>query len=223
MIKVNDPRLRRAYLSGPMSGIPEFNFPAFMSAADALDELGFEVFNPASKGWGDGDPTVGRTEEEEYQRFLRNDVTAVAAADCVFVLPGWEKSRGATFEVSIARKLGIPVYDYETGDIVEPPAETVCQEADRLVSTDRQTDYGHPLDDFSRTAKMITGVLLDLLRPDVEVQAEHVPLIMECVKISREINHPKRDNRVDGCGYWKTLDLVIDERERRAASPIPAA
>ena len=46
--------------------------------------------------------------------------------------------------------------------------------------------------------------------------AEDFPLIMNCVKMSREVNHPKRDNRVDGPGYWGTLDMVIDERERRA-------
>lgn len=33
------------------------------------------------------------------------------------------------------------------------------------------------------------------------------------VKMSREVNRPKRDNRVDGIGYWLTDDLI----EQRAA------
>ena len=33
------------------------------------------------------------------------------------------------------------------------------------------------------------------------------------VKISREANSPKRDNRVDGAGYFETLEMVRQYEE----------
>lgn len=87
--------------------------------------------------------------------------------------------------------------------------ETILEEADRLVSTDRQQDYGHPLDDFAKTAKIWSAIL------GVDVTPEQVGLCMVGVKISRECNRPKRDNRVDGAGYFKTVDMIHNERERR--------
>ena len=39
--------MKRIYLSGPMSGLPELNFPAFHAEAARLRALGFEVVNPA--------------------------------------------------------------------------------------------------------------------------------------------------------------------------------
>ena len=39
---------------------------------------------------------------------------------------------------------------------------------------------------------------------------------MTGVKISREVNQPKRDNRTDGAGYWGCLDKVVEERKRRS-------
>jgi hypothetical protein len=38
--------MKRVYLSGPMTGIPEFNFPAFNAEASRLRALGFDVVNP---------------------------------------------------------------------------------------------------------------------------------------------------------------------------------
>jgi len=35
------------YISGPMTGLPEHNFPAFNAAAAYYRERGFEVINPA--------------------------------------------------------------------------------------------------------------------------------------------------------------------------------
>jgi hypothetical protein len=90
-----------------------------------------------------------------------------------------------------------------------PPNETVTQEADRLVSGDRGSSYGHPLDDFCKTA-VLWGVILKK-----RITAEEVAKCMSQVKVSRELNKHKRDNLVDECGYVKCLDMVIEERARR--------
>jgi len=42
------------------------------------------------------------------------------------------------------------------------------------------------------------------------------------LKISREVNKPKRDNRVDGAGYFETLDMVRQEADRRARLSLKA-
>lgn len=83
------------------------------------------------------------------------------------------------------------------------PPETITEEAQRLVLGDRQADYGHPADDFARTGR-IWGAILGI--PDVP--PELVALCMVGVKMSREVNSPKRDNRVDGIGYWLTDELI---------------
>lgn len=87
--------------------------------------------------------------------------------------------------------------------------ESVCQEADRLVSGARQADYGHPIEDFTRTGRM-WGAILKLAR---DVTPNEVALCMAALKISREVNKHKRDNLVDACGYIKTLDLVVQRQE----------
>ena len=71
------------------------------------------------------------------------------------------------------------------------------------------------VDDFTKSALIATGVLYDKLKPGVQIEAEDIPLIMNGIKMSRETNSPKRDNRTDGAGYWETLDMVREERERR--------
>ena len=88
---------------------------------------------------------------------------------------------------------------------------SVLLEAQKLVHGDRNADYGHPLDDFSRTARMWSAIL------GVEVSPEQVGLCMVAVKISRQCNRPKRDNLVDGAGYFETVSMVLEERDRRAA------
>ncbi len=85
----------------------------------------------------------------------------------------------------------------------------ILEEANKLVHGDRQADYGHPLDDFTRTALMWSAIL------GHTVTAEQVGLCMCAVKISRQVNHPKRDNLVDLAGYAATVAMVIDEKYRR--------
>lgn len=85
----------------------------------------------------------------------------------------------------------------------------ILEEANSLVNGARQGDYGHPIDDFTRTAAMWSAIL------GHPVTAEQVGLCMCAVKISRQINKPKRDNLVDLAGYAATVDMVIEERKRR--------
>lgn len=201
------------YIAGPMTGIPEYNYPAFHAAAARWRDVGWRVFNPAEHTLPTAEQEASLTADEIRALYMRKDIAWVMESDAVALLPDWQKSKGARAEIEVASVLNLPLYDALT---MEPWAESILVEADRLTASDRQADYGHPLDDFSRTAKIITGILLDKLLPGVEVVAEDVPLVMQAVKISREVNHPKRDNRVDGAGYWKTLDMVYAERARRS-------
>lgn len=119
----------RVYLAGPMRGIPEFNFPAFYSAAKFLREhMGWEVFSPAEKDnevHGEDfikqfktgeDASISNAESKGFslRRALGDDTAWICAnADGVAMLPGWEKSRGAQAEVALAKALGLSLYPLE--------------------------------------------------------------------------------------------------------------
>lgn len=84
---------------------------------------------------------------------------------------------------------------------------SILKEADDLVTTARQAVYGHPFDDYSRTAKLWSAVL------GAEVTPEQAALCMIMVKISRLVNSPDhRDSQVDVAGYIKVYNMI---RERR--------
>ncbi len=89
------------YLSGPMTGLPDFNRPAFHAAAAALREQGHVVINPAEVDLGP---------DATWADYMRVHLAEIARrVTQVFVLPGWESSRGAQLEVHVARALGLPV------------------------------------------------------------------------------------------------------------------
>ena len=93
--------MTRCYIAGPMSGLPEMNFPAFAAAARDLRARGWDAVSPAEVN-----PDPGMTWHEAMKR----DIPALLTCEAVVVLPGWEKSRGAKVEVGLARDLDMPVY-----------------------------------------------------------------------------------------------------------------
>lgn len=101
-------RKKCVYISGPMTGMPEFNFPAFNKASKEWKLAGWEVRNPADKG-----EIKGWTWED----YLRYDIIDLAACDAIAQLPGWSKSRGAKLESYIAKKLGIAHYNAITMEV----------------------------------------------------------------------------------------------------------
>jgi hypothetical protein len=95
-----------------------------------------------------------------------------------------------------------------------PPARvSVLTEAQGLVHGARNEAYGHPADDYARTAGMFSALLAHKLKEPLTPQ--EAIMFMICVKLSRQVNKPKRDNAVDGAGYFECLDWTEDELARR--------
>lgn len=87
-----------------------------------------------------------------------------------------------------------------------PQHQSILVEAEGLVHGGRNADYGHPLDDFTRTANMWHALF------GWNVTPEQVGLAMVCVKLSREMHKPKRDNLVDAAGYAETVAWIKSEK-----------
>lgn len=85
--------MKRVYIAGPMSGLPELNHPAFNAAASALRGAGYDVVNPAELV-----PDPGT----EWHACMRTDIRELVTCDAVALLPGWETSRGACIEQRLA-------------------------------------------------------------------------------------------------------------------------
>ena len=108
--RYHDPRadgrpkeIRKIYIAGPMSGLPDCNYPAFHAAADVLSVRGYEVVNPA----------MSELDKAHYVDFLREDLRWMLDCDAVAVLEGWWESAGARNEVMVAGLLKMPVRTVE--------------------------------------------------------------------------------------------------------------
>ena len=125
----------KCYIAGPMTGLPQFNFPAFFEAAERLRANGWEVVSPAEIDEPEtkaaalaspaGAPGTGAANGETWGDFLARDVKLIAddGIEFIFVLPGWEKSRGARLETFVGQRLcGLHVVDYTTGKHVSDAA-----------------------------------------------------------------------------------------------------
>lgn len=88
-----------------------------------------------------------------------------------------------------------------------PENESILQEAQRITHGDRQQAYGHPSDDYERVSGMLEAL------KGWYLTASDIALIMLCVKISREVHNPKRDNRVDIAGFAWVLDRCRVQEE----------
>jgi hypothetical protein len=211
------------YLTGPYSGWSKVkderekeitnNIAAAKMVAASLWELGYAVLCPHANT-----ANFEKLCKASYDDYMEGDLEMVRTVDAVVAMPKWDISKGSKLEIEFARKLGIPVYFYP-----ELPPLTLCnqrpgpsssclQKAEEIVHGSRQKDYGHPSLDFKRNAYMWTGILRDLLKPDVKlIPMERVALMMVAVKISRLIQTPFHpDSMVDGPGYFACYEMCKD-------------
>lgn len=97
-----------------------------------------------------------------------------------------------------------------SGVIVEAPApRTILQEAQDAVFGPRQGAYGHPREDFQRTADLWSAYLQGCGVP-VVMEGKDVANMMILLKMARLMNTPDhRDSMVDMAGYAETLARVM--------------
>jgi hypothetical protein len=132
----------KLYLAGPMTGLPDYNFPAFDAAAALLEAEGHIVLNPAQMDRDVGfDSGTGGVSNAFLRDAFKRDLSAVCDCDAIAMLPGWEQSGGARVEWMLASHLGLkiiylqPAPDQGTPPMWHKSSDTLpAPETDVLVS-----------------------------------------------------------------------------------------
>ncbi len=166
------------------------------------------------------DPVPSLTNRKAERMFLREFKNLQSSNAAAFItafhppLMQRESEYPKTFEASFAmmpergRDRYLEVMGTEERTVEKPKPENILKEADRIVGGDRAAAYGHPREDFARTAQIWSAVL------GFPVPVEKVALCMIGVKMSRQCNAAKRDNWVDMAGYAQT-GYMVDQKDGR--------
>jgi hypothetical protein len=89
-----------------MTGLPDSNYPAFDAVAEVLRALNFRVENPtANAQYAPADVT--------YSWYLKAGLLQLLRCRSIILLPGWENSRGAQLEHTVAEALGLQQYEWK--------------------------------------------------------------------------------------------------------------
>jgi len=197
------------YIAGPMRGIRHFNFPAFDAARDQLRGDGWSVISPADLDRETGFDETAFADDYDWLDLgkanfdlhdaVDRDVAAIKRCDAIYMLQGWEKSRGAKAEKALAEWLSLEVlYQYQPD---------VLEEALQITRGDRNATYGPPDQDFRRTAAMWTAL------KGVPFEPFEVAAFMVALKLSRQTHARKRDNWVDIAGYARCGQICDEARQ----------
>jgi hypothetical protein len=137
-------RLRSAYLSGPMTGLAEQNYPEFFAFEERWSAAGWQVLNPArfnpSIEIHRKNQRLNLGSEGSRAASIWHDLEAIRETDVIIALPGWEHSIGARAELYTARALRHPIIDGLTGREINLDAH-VCNYDIYVVTKKVRTDY----------------------------------------------------------------------------------
>lgn len=193
----------RVYIAGPMSGIPEYNFPAFHAAAKRWRAQDWEVVNPAELDEQIDGFDAKKDAAMPHEHYMRRDIPQVATCDAIALLPGWENSRGANDEITVGRMCGLAFYDAETGEPYEFKCkrDNLLNKTERVVYGARQKDYGDAKTNHENIARIWSVTL------GIEVTYQQVIQCMVGVKLARLANSPDHeDSYIDIAGYAAVWD-----------------
>ena len=103
----------KLYIAGPMSGLPEFNYPAFHAAIDELSGKGYVVYSPTDSEFENDGERFGKPKSW----YMRRGIKMVCEVEGIALLPGWETSPGTALEISVGQMLDLdirPIDQWET-------------------------------------------------------------------------------------------------------------
>lgn len=95
------------------------------------------------------------------------------------------------------------------------PQESVIQSADAIVNSERQAEYGDPVE--NAVAEAIIAATMGLI-----VSPSDIARTMIAVKTRRTALNDKRDTRIDLIGYTEILDRVIQAEANGETKKIAA-
>ncbi len=100
------------YISGPMTGYENFNYPAFQSAKEELANAGVLVASPHDNPWPDEELVKLNSGNPDFlwKFMMKSALRLLLDCDGIILLPGWPKSRGAVAETNIAASMCMPMY-----------------------------------------------------------------------------------------------------------------
>ncbi len=100
------------YISGPITDRLNHSIP-FEEARGWLKNDGHQVLSPldiAPPSERESKWSAPLTQEEIWCYYMKEAVKMLVQADCIYMLEGWESSRGAKLEFTLATELNIPVH-----------------------------------------------------------------------------------------------------------------
>lgn len=109
-------RQARVYITGPMRGVPYFNFPAFDAAKEKLERLGYIAVSPADIDREFGFDAMALPADTDWREIpdeldlrviVARDIEALLGCEAVYALPNSDTSSGAKAELAVADWLGM--------------------------------------------------------------------------------------------------------------------
>ena len=90
---------KKVYISGAIANYDlEERIAAFGHAARYLSIKGYEPVNPFENGI---------SQDAHWREHMRKDIALLLDCDCIYMLRGWELSKGAKLELDVASSCGI--------------------------------------------------------------------------------------------------------------------
>lgn len=99
--------MSKIYISGAITGTTDY-MKRFAKAQVELTALGYSVINPAAVN-------AMLPENTTWEEYMKMSMTMLEIADGIYMLDGWQDSKGANMELARAKELGLTVY-YQTSE-----------------------------------------------------------------------------------------------------------
>lgn len=102
----------KVYISGKITGTTDY-IERFQAAADRLKNDGYDVVNPA-------EINSHLPEGTTYEQYMEESIKLLQTCDCIYMLRGWEESKGAKreYHYAVEHNYIIRKEKIKAGDIV---------------------------------------------------------------------------------------------------------